>query len=79
MFGLRLPCDAKFLDVQIQFGKPVAWFLVDDSQPYVFTYFGLGTTGNEIAPSTARKKYLGTFMMGNDNLVFHLFGDVEKC
>lgn len=69
-FAQALPCDSKFLDCQIQHGKPQMWFEVHDYAPLQLRTFHLVGTGQ---PVPVDAEYLATFQMGDGQLVMHLY------
>lgn len=73
-FTLVLPAGALLLHVGIQYGRPQLWALVNPLQSDERRHFRLAGTGHRIAP-TAQLAYVGSFLMSDDTLVFHLFED----
>lgn len=71
-FKLELPKRARFLDVQVQNGKPQAWFLLDPNAEKVERRFVISGTGHPI-PEAEMLKHLGTFQLFTGELVVHLF------
>ena len=69
-FVLELPEDAQILTVQMQYGSPVIWALIDDDKPLKERKFRLAGTGHPIEENV---KYIGTFQLMDGALVFHLF------
>lgn len=69
---LNLPYDAQVLSVQVQYGKPQMWILLDPDTSKVARRFMSVPTGLEFEVNT-NFKYIGTFLINNDSLVFHLF------
>lgn len=70
-FELELPKGAHILDVQIQYGSPKIWALVDsdaETEKRCFTAIG---TGNPITRTNLI--YWGTFQSVKGNFVWHLF------
>ena len=70
-FTVNLPRGFKFLDVQVQRGKPYMWCLVDENESAYPTTFYIHSTGRSV--DTAHKEFLGTFQMHDGDFVFHLF------
>lgn len=70
---LSLPATATVLTVQMQFGKPVMWVLLDPDEPEcrLRTFVAYGT-GHEITEAVGHEGYIGTFQTPG-GLVFHLF------
>ena len=71
-FTLELPARARFLDVQVQQGTPVLWFLVDPDADKVMRRFVLCGTGKPV-PEAELLTHLGTFQLYLNQLVVHLF------
>jgi hypothetical protein len=74
---ILMPLEAKPLHVDVQYGKPYIWALVDPEEGlsnYAFYIFG---TGHSLLAGIENEiSYLGTFMMLHESMVFHVF--VEK-
>ena len=74
-FTIKSPPICKYLDVQIQKDKPYLWVMVDingDFEEYNFVVYG---TGHSIPDAISIQKHIGTFQMGDGNLIWHLFTD----
>jgi len=67
-FTLSMPAEARFLDLQMQRGDAVMWFLVRLSNPVVEQNFKVVETG-QIFPESAA--YIGTYQ--KDGYVWHVF------
>ncbi len=68
---IRIPRDARLLDVQMQDGTPCLWALVDTearTEVRSFRIFGTGHPFDAVDGS-----YVGTFQQVNGQLVWHLF------
>ena len=77
-FTLELPKNAKILTVQTQKGNPQLWAMVDSETEKETRHFRLAGTGHPLGEDYLRIiNYIGTFQMGNGELVFHLF-EVKK-
>lgn len=61
---------ATLLDVQVQRGEPVMWWLVRPSGPSQVRRFLVVGTGQDVPDGWA---YLGTFQQHGGDLVLHLF------
>jgi len=75
----RMPEGAEILSVQTQDGHPYLWALVNPSAPTEDRKFRLYGTGHHTPDSPGR--YWGTFQLkviGDQNLVFHLFELVDE-
>jgi hypothetical protein len=77
VFTLDLPRRARFLDVQVQYGKPQAWFLLDPDAEKVKRQFAVSGTGHPIAEAD-KLTHLGTFQLFEGELVIHLF-EYDAC
>jgi len=75
-FAIEMPKDAEILCVQLQYGKPCLWAIVETTNENEMRYFvlhwtGHGWTANGIGQVAA--KYIGTYQLAGGELVFHLF------
>lgn len=70
-FKLDLPVDAQVLSVNVQHDRPQMWVLLDAEAPKVERQFISIATGERIGMEPLR--YIGTFLIANGMLVFHLF------
>ena len=69
---IKMPVGAKILKVTTQNGNPVLYALTDDDFYRVESrQFRLLGTGHKI--NVYPGEYIGTFMIRNERLVFHLF------
>lgn len=70
---IAMPEGAEILTVQMQYGDPKVWALIDTSLPMGERKFSWIGTGDPF--DIAYKKYVGTVQMkvGQRELVFHLF------
>ena len=71
-FTLDLPVSAQILHVARQHDLAVMWVLLDAEANKVRREFMCIATGEPIR-TALRLDYIGTFLLGNDELVFHLF------
>ena len=72
-FIVEMPTEAEVLTVQIQFGRPCIWVLVDPSKEEVEERkFGFVGTGNP-APFLEIANYIGTVQQNQGGLIWHLF------
>lgn len=70
---IRVPQGARFLKLDVQYGNPVCWMLVDrDNQKVDFKIRIVGTDRPANIGNTY--VYLGTYQMVGGALVFHAFG-----
>lgn len=69
---IKMPANSRILTVQVQYGKPVIWALVESDKPanqdYKISMYG---TGHDVP--TVPGAYIGTFQMNNGGLVLHVF------
>ena len=72
-FSLALPKNAKILSVQVQWGEPKIWALVDPEEPLLLRKFFFGSTEGSIPTSYTKDAlvFIGTIQLGA--FVFHLF------
>lgn len=71
-FTIKMPKGAKVLSVQMQYGEPRLWVLVDDTQPLEsreFYWRGTGHNCDGVEPGS----FVGTVQMQGGDLIFHLF------
>lgn len=73
-----LPEGSKLLTVQVQYGKPHIWALVNPDAPLCTKRIKIYSTGFDNIDDSVLKEfeYFGTFQLHDGNLVFHVF--VEK-
>ena len=69
---INVPIGARFLDVQMQHGKPLLWALVDSEAEKVDIDIRIVGTGHD-ATEIAGMPHVSTFQMGP--LVWHVFAD----
>ncbi len=73
-FEVTMPVGARILTVQIQYGEPQMWALVNPSFQNKIYRFRLVGTGHPIQDNE-ELSYIDTFQMMNGGLVLHLFLD----
>lgn len=73
-FTVRVPAGAKFLHLAVQDNVPCMWFLVDDVAAGSLRTFQLRGTGHDCS-GLKLCTHLGSFMLHDGSLVFHLFSD----
>ena len=72
--SIEMPQGAKVLTVQMQRGIPCIWATVDPDNEPATKYFRLAGTGHPITERTSQLlKYIGSFQMEEETLIFHLF------
>ncbi len=67
---LEMPNGAEILTMQLQYGIPCIWAVVDTKQPKVRRTFMQVGTGEEMHPNVEHS-FIGTYQI--QTLVFHLF------
>lgn len=75
---LAMPRNAWILSVKLQKGIPRIWALVDTEQPLETRTFRIAGTGHPIEEPTNKLQFVGTFLMVEENLVFHLFEVIKE-
>ena len=76
-FTLDLPVGAEILAVALQRGQPCIWVLCDPKagkETRIFVVYG---TGHPIY-HCSDKKYIGTYQLSGNGLVFHLFEEINE-
>jgi len=69
-----LPSGAEILSVQVQSGVVCMWALVNTQNKTERRYFEIFGTGNKVPVDMGIfRKFIGTFQIDGENLVFHLF------
>ena len=68
---IDMPKGAQIIHINTQHGSPHLWAIVDPSEPKETRVFGVYGTGHTLPESP--KSHVGSFLMYNDNLVFHVF------
>lgn len=63
--------DGEILCVQMQYGQPMLWVLVDPDAPIVKRVISTYGTGNLIPEG--KRQYIGTYQMSAGTLVWHVF------
>lgn len=66
-----MPKGAKILSLQMNNKMPCIWAIVNPNAEKEVRKFNIYGTGHNITEDDL--KYIGTFQMHNDMLVFHLF------
>lgn len=71
-----MPQHARILTVQMQNGIPCLWAVVDNERAMTTRRFHVFGTGHPIDKDYTR--YIGTFQMYNESLVYHVFEDWQE-
>ena len=74
IMDITMPIGAKILSVQTKRGVPQMWALVDPKAKTRTRRFRIFGTGEPI-PYVYEYKYLGTFLVTQEMLVWHIFED----
>ena len=72
-FSLKMPQGAKILTVQVHYGKPQIFLLVNTKRPRETRKFRLVATGNPIEEAEELLNYIGTFHLKGIGVTCHLF------
>lgn len=72
-FSLKIPSDYRILDFKIQDGNPVLWVSVILENSNEDVKFRVFATGVSLPTSSENLHYIGTVLMINDSLAWHLF------
>jgi hypothetical protein len=72
-----MPQGAKVLSAKSQYNQLYIWALVDPDAPKEKRFFQVHGTGHRINNSE-NLKYVGTALIENDSLVFHVFERVQQ-
>ena len=69
---LEMPEGAEFLCVQVQFGGPCLWAIVDDEAKLETRILRIIGTGHSL-PSSEQLAYIGTIQEAGGGLIWHVF------
>lgn len=70
---IDMPENAEILSIHIQDEIPCIWALVDKDNINETRVFEIYGTGHPITGNHKNKKFIGTFLINNDTLVFNVF------
>jgi len=70
-FVLKMPKEAQILTVQVQYGKPCIWAVVDPTAPVEERKFRIAGTGHNLQYDLMR--YIGTFQLSEGKFIGHVF------
>jgi hypothetical protein len=68
-----MPVNSKILHVAVQHGKICLWAEVSDAENRELRTIAIYGTGHTLPDNTGR--YIGTFLMHDDTLVFHAYDE----
>lgn len=69
---IELPWFHRILCIKLQNGTPYIWVEVDDDTHKTKVKFHLFGTGH-VMPDTSSMNYIGTILLDEDRLVYHLY------
>lgn len=73
-FTINVPKGGRILHIDVQFGHPEMWILIDPEASFEDREFFIAMTGQEIPEARHRNsEYVGTFLLSGGDLVLHLF------
>ena len=79
---VKVPADSQVLSVGAVVHNgveiPSLWVLFDAGKPLVARKFRVFVTGEWFIDDPRPLKFVGTFIMHNNTLVFHVFEEIEK-
>jgi hypothetical protein len=71
---LRIPIGGKILSLQVHYGTPCLYVLVDPKLPSEYRRFRVHVTGGEISvDDLATSEYVGSFQLSGGAYTHHLF------
>lgn len=71
-FEIEMPIGAEIISVHTQNGIPYLWAIVDCPNTELRKFSLIGT-GNPLENEFSKEDFIGTFLVYEDALVFHLF------
>jgi len=71
--NILMPKGAEILTIQVQYGEPCLWALVDPKEEVEKRTIEIFGTGNPISVDMEMRKYISTFNLLDGGLVFHAF------
>jgi hypothetical protein len=72
---VKMPEKSEIMDIQMQNGKPVMWFLTNPESKEIEVKINMYGTGWETHENTSKDEYLSTVQDGE--LVWHFFMNYE--
>lgn len=76
-FIIDIPRVHTILSVAVQKGKPVLWAMVDPRTDIIEKTVKVIGTGWRLTEGEFLGRFVGTFLLESDGLVFHVFAGVE--
>ncbi len=73
---VKMPENSEILDIQMQNGKPVMWFLTDTQSKEIEVKINMYATGCETDENKSKNEYLSTVQDGL--YVWHFFMNYEE-
>ena len=73
---IKMPKDSEIMDIQMQNGKFVMWFLANPLNKEIEVKIDMYGTGWEINENTSKNEYLSTVQEGD--YVWHFFMNYEE-
>lgn len=73
-FTVSMPIGAEILNLQLQYGMPYIWAIVDDSMEKEIRKFFIVGTGDRL-DEFIKCPYIGTYIQ--DIFVWHVFEDIN--
>lgn len=70
---VEMPVGAEILHVGEQYGRLCLWALVNTSAPVTRRRFLVAGTGHDVPASASRGRFIGTALMHDGGLVFHVW------
>jgi hypothetical protein len=72
---VKMPEKSEIMDIQMQNGKPVMWFLTNPERKEIEVKINMYSTGWETHENTSKDEYLSTVQDGE--FVWHFFMNYE--
>ncbi len=69
----QMPYNAEILSVHVQYNNPCIWALVDPYEELVDREIYVYGTGHDVPDHVINMQYVGTFLLSDGNLVFHVW------
>ncbi len=72
-FTVKMPQFSQILTVQVQYGKPCIWALVNPASPLTDRRFRVAGTGHDLVHDFELMQYVGTFQLQDGKFIGHVF------